>query len=830
MSRRDFLYTRFPPMPETGIELDPERGYFSVIMPEATTNLVTNPSIETNVTGYTAVAGAIAATYNWQAYGAVGLEVTPAVSTESGFYYGTVSLTSGSTYTASITIQGEAGKTYYIYFATTAGALIGSKRKWKGTGYKQRIWVTYTETSTTMRRVYVTRDTQYADQNKFYADGLQVEAKSYPTTFADGDQKGFVINQVAYLWTGTPHASTSTRSAQTRAGGREMSLLSLGFRILSILGLGMAPLVDQSLLIPGHGELFQGTGTPAREFVLNGAIFGSGYGPRALQSARDDLVDAFKPDLVTTDQTMILRYQACDEDGDPISETLDIVCKYQGGLEQNWDNHLQERMALQFKMHMPMISNQYNSGASLAYAVNVSNANRILKRDTSGNWLALGTGMNDEVRAMAFHPDGSLYVVGNFTTADGVTVNRVAKWNGTTFEALGGTPGASGDVYALVIAPDGTLYIGGDFALAGGVANTVNIAKWDGVNWTPLATGTNGIVEALALDGSGNLYAAGDFTNLGDANGDHVAKWNGAAWSSLGTGTDGTVYNLLFDPVSNSLYAFGTFNNAGGGAASKAAKWNGAAWSALSATAIDANALTSAIVADGSLYIGGAFTNPYAKLMSWNGVQYGNIAGTGSMTGAVLTIFQQKLGPLYIGGQTLTPPTLPTYITSFLIWNGSTWLWADVALPGAETVRSMITDGSGNLYVGWSTAGTAVAAKTTTITNSGSSKANPVFTITGPGHLLMIKNYTTGKAIYIQDTFSAGEKLTLDLNPNHISFSSNIRGNLMSKISPGSNLDFELVPGANDISVFIPESTTAATLVTMALQPAYWSLDGAVIK
>ena len=68
-----------------------------------------------------------------------------------------------------------------------------------------------------------------------------------------------------------------------------------------------------------------------------------------------------------------------------------------------------------------------------------------------------------------------LYAGGGFTTMGGVTVNRVARWDGTTWTALGS--GTDGQVLALV-ASGGNLYAGGVFTTAGGV--TVNsIAKWD---------------------------------------------------------------------------------------------------------------------------------------------------------------------------------------------------------------------------------------------------------------------------------------------------------------------------------------------------------------
>src|SRR6185369_13961633 len=105
---------------------------------------------------------------------------------------------------------------------------------------------------------------------------------------------------------------------------------------------------------------------------------------------------------------------------------------------------------------------------------------------------------------------------GEFGVAGGVTVNFIAKWNGSTWSSLG--TGMNGPVYALAVHDDGggpALYAGGAFAVAGGV--TVNsIAKWNGSSWSAMDGGMSNIVYALASfdEGSGageQLYAGGDF-------------------------------------------------------------------------------------------------------------------------------------------------------------------------------------------------------------------------------------------------------------------------------------------------------------------------------
>ena len=98
---------------------------------------------------------------------------------------------------------------------------------------------------------------------------------------------------------------------------------------------------------------------------------------------------------------------------------------------------------------------------------------------------------------------------------------------------FGGPPGVHGRILVMTVFDDGTrpaLYAGGQFSTAGGV--TANrIAKWDGASWSPLGSGMNDRVWDLTVfdDGSGAgpaLYAGGEFATspAGDS---FLAKWQG---------------------------------------------------------------------------------------------------------------------------------------------------------------------------------------------------------------------------------------------------------------------------------------------------------------
>jgi hypothetical protein len=214
-------------------------------------------------------------------------------------------------------------------------------------------------------------------------------------------------------------------------------------------------------------------------------------------------------------------------------------------------------------------------------------ANRIARWDGQA-WTALaGGGMDDRVWTLAVFDGGSgpaLYAGGRFTTAGGVAVNHVARWNGHSWSALAGgmqAPGGDGFVSTLAVATVGgstALYAGGRFTQAGEVAAS-RVARWDGTAWAPLGGGVNGWVESIVALG-GDLYAGGMFTNAGGVPANRVARWNGSTWSALGAGVNDDVLALAVhdDGDGPALYAGGRFTQAGGQSANRVAGWTGSAW------------------------------------------------------------------------------------------------------------------------------------------------------------------------------------------------------------------------------------------------------------
>jgi hypothetical protein len=164
---------------------------------------------------------------------------------------------------------------------------------------------------------------------------------------------------------------------------------------------------------------------------------------------------------------------------------------------------------------------------------------------------------------------GELVVCGNFTSAGGIGANRIAKWNGSAWSALG--LGLNSDAYALtVIGSD--LYVGGSFTAVGGVG--VNrVARWNG-SWSALGTGTNNAVYSLA-NNNGQLLLGGSFTSAGGISANRIARWNGTNWSALSSGmTGGDPIQVLAIALYGGMpYAGGDFSNAGGIIVNNIARW-----------------------------------------------------------------------------------------------------------------------------------------------------------------------------------------------------------------------------------------------------------------
>ncbi|HUI28820.1 MAG TPA: hypothetical protein VLX91_01295, partial [Candidatus Acidoferrales bacterium] len=337
-------------------------------------------------------------------------------------------------------------------------------------------------------------------------------------------------------------------------------------------------------------------------------------------------------------------------------------------------------------------------------------ANNIVDYNTSTNtWNPLGSGtngVNGGICAMAYF-GGNLYVGGSFTTAGGGSVSDIARWDGSSWHALGS--GVDNVVYALGVS-GGYLYAGGSFTHAGG-DTAHNIASWNGTNWSYVGKSkidVSNTVEALVFAGS-SLYIGGSFTTAGGITVNGIAKWNGTAWSAVGAGVSGNVYYLTF--YGSKLYVAGSFITAGLSTVNNIAAVDTSTntWSALGT---GSNVGTNGIiewpemgVANGKLYIAGQFSTAggiSAKgIASWNGTNWSSLGGSPNSPGGSVYALALSGSNIYVGGSFPTAGSIQT--NNIAVYNTSTHTWSSLGTGTANGVDNQvytIAVSTGSVYVG----------------------------------------------------------------------------------------------------------------------------------
>lgn len=222
----------------------------------------------------------------------------------------------------------------------------------------------------------------------------------------------------------------------------------------------------------------------------------------------------------------------------------------------------------------------------------------------NGNtWLSIGTGLPAAIDAMAATPNGELYASLTDRSGDAGNVDKIFKWNKTTWSEV---TTFDGRVRSLDVAPNGTLYVAGAFTKVGAQA-IATVAKYDGATWSalgaapvgastirvvganvcvggfienpsvgvqchdgtawtprPFPAGAHGQIHDIA-EQNGTLVAVGQFS-IDDSQGGSIARWNGTKWTLIGGGLEGDgaadVRDMQVDGTK--IYVTGLIKYAGG--------------------------------------------------------------------------------------------------------------------------------------------------------------------------------------------------------------------------------------------------------------------------
>lgn len=306
----------------------------------------------------------------------------------------------------------------------------------------------------------------------------------------------------------------------------------------------------------------------------------------------------------------------------------------------------------------PAIAAQTNSWSAVLGA---GQSNASAASDSCGALGTLSAVNNSYANPLRTLRNGAdIFVVGCFKNWAGLAAaDYVAKWDGTSWSALGddgsGDGAIKGAVYDATVYK-GNLVIAGNFSDAGGTATADAIASWNGSSWDGFGIGSSGgcpcsavsangdYATALEVDGKGTvsttddeLLIGGNFyygANDGTAptgyplgNTTNFFKWTGTTFAAVDSDSNpwGTnTYTKAFLPmdiafVGSTLYvgsyhlppsSFSSYSSYKNTALQKlGADWTSAGIGGAAAPSGEGWGVTRLNVSDSKLYVGGSFAD-----------------------------------------------------------------------------------------------------------------------------------------------------------------------------------------------------------------------------
>lgn len=270
-----------------------------------------------------------------------------------------------------------------------------------------------------------------------------------------------------------------------------------------------------------------------------------------------------------------------------------------------------------------------------------------------------------------------------------VCSSTVHAWNGTVWQTIG-TAGVSAFLTAAVVF-QGELVVGGIGLTAINGAPVDHVARWNGSSWLALGAGVNGGVQALASYTFGTqpgLFVGGNFTTAGGQSMANLAVWTGTTWVAPAA-PNGTVTSmgvrLTASVTTSHLFVGGSFSQVGSVAANGVARFNASTgvWAPMS--------LPAPATAASRLLVRGVGLSGYecvavvdGSLQRWTGSNWNLVGGSPAIPGALSLCVGYHGGRYHVADRVHAE-----HVASF---DGTAW--QRVVGPGIDgKVHAVLADG-----------------------------------------------------------------------------------------------------------------------------------------
>ena len=315
----------------------------------------------------------------------------------------------------------------------------------------------------------------------------------------------------------------------------------------------------------------------------------------------------------------------------------------------------------------------------------------------------------------------TIYAAGYFTHVSGTPAKNVARWDGTSWSALG--EGVAQYVTALAWDEDADRLYASGFHVEGGgegpglgVVTGTPIRAWDGAAWSDFARvdGSRARVHVIRTLSDGRIAVGGEFETIDGVDAVGFALWDGASWSTLGTEIElGDSVHAIHEADDGGLCLGGGFGVPDGvqGISPRFARGRGViCWDEVTSTWLTPIAgLPPGRVLDllsdgpnGELIAAGEFTYfeqdeqgvsvRRAGLARWDGAMWSVLGGgvDGGDINRVRALERAPDGGILVAGQfaVLNPGPDQVRAGGLAKWGGSSWKALGSAAPPIEPVAT----------------------------------------------------------------------------------------------------------------------------------------------
>ena len=329
---------------------------------------------------------------------------------------------------------------------------------------------------------------------------------------------------------------------------------------------------------------------------------------------------------------------------------------------------------------------------------------RFLKVPDTSTGNASNYLVNNTVRKTIRTSNGTVYLAGDFTSFEGIAINRLVKVLPTglidiTFRnnlmAGNTSKGFNSVVRTIEVDSLGRVLAGGAFATFNGVSrNGLARLNSNGTldNSFNVGSGFNGPINVIKQLANGNYLIAGEFTTYNGASVGRVVILNNVAnvVSTWGTGFDnGAIWDAKQDSATN-IHLVGSFTSFKGVTANRVVKVSlaGTNLAAYGTGFSSGTARCIEILSDGKILIGGGFTSYNGSTVS-NFVKINSDGTFNSKIDFNNEVYDIEVSgtSVYVGGSFTTYTVIAAAASSLF----NVPLGATTAITGSNTYNNIVT-------------------------------------------------------------------------------------------------------------------------------------------